>query len=77
MGRDQKVVKKSGRDEAMWVVIQMCMEEMLGISLYIDLYVKLTKTLCLSYCLLCFLFNKIVEEGGTETSWKWQGGGWG
>jgi hypothetical protein len=33
--------------------------------------------LCLSY-LLCFLFNKIGEEGGTGSAWKWGGGrGWG
>jgi hypothetical protein len=32
VGRDQKVVKKSGRDEPMWVTIHMCMEAMLGIS---------------------------------------------
>jgi hypothetical protein len=43
------------------------MEAMLGISLYSYLYLKLAKTLCLSYYLLCFLFNKIREEGGTGT----------
>jgi hypothetical protein len=26
--------------------------------------------LCLSYYLLCFLFNKIREEGGTDSAWK-------
>jgi hypothetical protein len=31
---DQEVVKRSGRDEPMWIVIHMCMEAMLGISLY-------------------------------------------
>jgi hypothetical protein len=37
----------------------MCMEAMLGISLYSCLYLKVAKTLCL-------LFNKIREqEGGT------------
>jgi hypothetical protein len=30
---DQEAVKRSGRDEPMWVVIHMCMEAMLGISL--------------------------------------------
>jgi hypothetical protein len=59
-------VKRFGRDEPMWVVIHMCMEAMLGISLYSYLYLKLAKMLCLSYYLLCFLFNKIGEqEGGT------------
>jgi hypothetical protein len=27
--------------------------------------------LCLSYYLLCLLFNKIREEGGTGSAWKW------
>jgi hypothetical protein len=31
---DWDVVKRSGRDESIWVVIHMCMEAMLGISLY-------------------------------------------
>jgi hypothetical protein len=26
--------------------------------------------ICLSYHLLCFLFNRIVEEGGTGSAWK-------
>jgi hypothetical protein len=49
----------------MWIAIHKCMEAMLGFSLYSYLYPKLTKTLCLSYYLLSFLFNKIGEEGGT------------
>jgi hypothetical protein len=36
-------VKRSGRDEPMWVVIHMCMEATLGISLYSYLYLKLAK----------------------------------
>jgi hypothetical protein len=62
MGSDQKVVKRSGRDESVWVVIHMCMEAMLGISVYSCPYLKLAKMLCLSYCCLCHLFNKIGEE---------------
>jgi hypothetical protein len=57
------VVKSSGRYKPMWVSIHKCMEAMPGISLYSYLYLKLAKTLCLYY-LLCFLFNKIREEGG-------------
>jgi hypothetical protein len=50
----------------MWVAIGKHMEAMLGISLYRYLYLKLAKTPCLSYYLLCFLFNRIREkEGGT------------
>jgi hypothetical protein len=40
---DQEVVKRSGRDEPIWVVIHLCMEAMLGISLYSFLYLKLGK----------------------------------
>jgi hypothetical protein len=59
-------VKRSGRNEPLQVVIiHMCMEVMLGISLYRYPYVKLAKTLCLSYYRLCLLFNKVGEEGRT------------
>jgi hypothetical protein len=47
--RDQELTKRSDRDEPMWVVIHMCMEATLGICLYSYLYLKLAKTLCLSY----------------------------
>jgi hypothetical protein len=54
----------------MWVAIHKYMEVTLGISLYSCLYPKLGKTLCLSYYLLCFLFNKIGEdEGRTGSAW--------
>jgi hypothetical protein len=55
----------------MWVAIRKCMEAMLRISLYSCLYLKLAKTLCLSFSILCFLFNKIGEEGRTGSAWKW------
>jgi hypothetical protein len=49
------------------------MEVMVGISLCNYLFLKLAKMLCLSYYLLCFLFNKIREEvGGTSSAWKWE-----
>jgi hypothetical protein len=35
---------------------------MLGISLYIYLYLKLAKNLCVCYYLLWYLVNKIGEE---------------
>jgi hypothetical protein len=41
----------------------MCMEASLGTFLYSYLYLKLAKTLCLSFCLLRFLLNKIGKEG--------------
>jgi hypothetical protein len=76
---DQEVVKRSGRDESIQVAIYMCMEAMLGISLYSYLHLKLAKTLCFSFYLICFFFNKIGEqEGGTgyahHPPWC---GGWG
>jgi hypothetical protein len=42
-------VKRSGRDEPVWVAIHKCMEATLRISLHRYLYLKLAKTLCLSY----------------------------
>jgi hypothetical protein len=42
---DQEVVKRSVRDELIWVSIHMCMEATLGISLYSYLYLKLGKML--------------------------------
>jgi hypothetical protein len=63
-------VKRSDRDEPMWVAIHKCIEAMPGISLYSYVYLKLAKMLCLSYYLLCFLFNKIGEEGRTGSTWK-------
>jgi hypothetical protein len=70
MRRGQEVVKRSGRDELMWVAIHKCMEAMLGISLYSYLYLKLAKLLCLYYC-LCFPFKKIREqEGGISSAWN-------
>jgi hypothetical protein len=59
---DSEVVKRSGRDEPMWVAIHKYMEAMLGISLYSYLCFKLAEC-CLSYYLLGFLFNKIREQG--------------
>jgi hypothetical protein len=49
----------SSQGEPVWVAIHIRMQAMLGISLYSYIYLKLAKTLCLSYYLLCFLFNKI------------------
>jgi hypothetical protein len=49
------------------------MEAMLGISLYSYPYLKLTKTLCLSYYCLCLVFNKTGEEGKPGSTWKQEG----
>jgi hypothetical protein len=69
-------VKRSGRDEPMWVVIHKCMETTQRISLYSYLYLKLAKTPCFSYYHLCFFFNKIGEqEGRIGSAWRWGEGG--
>jgi hypothetical protein len=70
MGRGPGIAKRSGRDEPMWVAIHKCMEATLGISLYSYLYLKLAKMACLSYYLLCFLFNVFGEEGRTDSALK-------
>jgi hypothetical protein len=45
------------------------METTQGISQYSYIHLKLAKTLCSSYYLLCFFFNKIGEqEGGTGSA---------
>jgi hypothetical protein len=41
---DKEVVKRSGRDEPIWVAIHMCMEAMLGIFPYSYPYLKLAKS---------------------------------
>jgi hypothetical protein len=70
-----EVVKRSGKDEPMWVTIHKSMEAMPGIPLYSYLYLKGTTTLCLCYYLLGYLFNKIGEqEGGIGSAWKREGG---
>jgi hypothetical protein len=37
---DRNLVKRSSRDESFWVEIHLCMEAMLGISLYNYSYLK-------------------------------------
>jgi hypothetical protein len=48
------VAKRFGRDEAIWVVINMCMEAMLRISLYSYFYLKLAKMLFFLLLLMSF-----------------------
>jgi hypothetical protein len=52
-------VKRSGRDEPMWVAIHMCMEAMLGISLYDYLYLKLGKML---FLIISCVFTSTISE---------------
>jgi hypothetical protein len=68
-------VKRSGRDEPMWVVIHMCMETTLGISVQLSLSQTSKNAMSLLY-LLCFLFNKIgKQEGQTDSAQNQEGGG--
>jgi type IV secretory pathway VirB3-like protein len=65
-------VKRSGRDEPMWVVIHMCMDAMLGIFLYSYLYLKLEKN-TMSF-LLYLMFstkseNKRMEQVLPRSIW--------
>jgi hypothetical protein len=62
------VVKRSGGDEPVWVAIHIFMGIKLGISPYKYLYLKLAKSLCFYYYLLCFHFNKIEEKEGRTGS---------
>jgi hypothetical protein len=68
-------VKRSGRDEPMWVLIHMCMEAMLVISLYRYPYLKLAKMLCL---IISYVFsstkleNKRAEQVGQVNGWPKQ-----
>jgi hypothetical protein len=66
----KEVMKRSGRDEPIQVLIYMCMEAMLGTSLYSYLYLKVAKTLCLFYHCFCLLLNKIRKKGKTGSAWK-------
>jgi hypothetical protein len=45
--------------------------------LYGYFYLKLAKSPCFSYCLLCFFFFKIGEQEGNRfcPKWHWWGGG--
>jgi hypothetical protein len=57
-------VKRSGRDEPIWVAIYMCMEAILGISLHSYPYLKLAKMLCLiiTYVLSSTKLEKRAEQ---------------
>jgi hypothetical protein len=69
---DQGGVKRIRKDEPIGVVIHICMDTTQGISLCSCLYLKLAKTSCFSFYLLCFFFYKIREqEGGTSSALRW------
>jgi hypothetical protein len=67
-------VKRSGRDEPMWVAIHMCMEATPGISLYSYLYLKLAKMMSfLLYLMLSLQHNWKTRGQNRFPPWK-QGG---
>jgi hypothetical protein len=59
-------VKRSGRDELIWVVIHICMVTTVGIYLYSYLYLKLAKTL--AYFLLSLTFS--IQQSWRTKGWK-------
>jgi hypothetical protein len=76
---DQEVMKRSGRDEPIWVVIHMCMETTQGISLNIYVYLKLQRLHVFLTIFYNFFFyknqrtrewNRFSKEAGME----WGGG---
>jgi hypothetical protein len=65
-------VKRSGRDEPVWVVIHMCREATLGISLYRYPYLKLAK----HYVFLILNgFSSTKSENKRAEQVLWKGGG--
>jgi hypothetical protein len=70
---DQEVVKRSGRDEPLWVITHMCMETMLVISLCNYLYLKLAKMLHLLSLMLSLQQNQ--RTGEQNRFWQEVGGG--
>jgi hypothetical protein len=66
-------VKRSGRDEPIWVVIHICILTTLGISLYSYFYLKLAKTMFFLLSLMFFSStkseNKRAEQVLPERGW--------
>jgi hypothetical protein len=67
-------VKKSGRDEPMWVAIHMCVEAMLGMSLYSYLYLRLAKMLVFLLSHIFSLQQNWRMRDGTDSAQKWGAG---
>jgi hypothetical protein len=63
-------VKRSGKDEPMWVAIHMCMEAPLEVSLYSYLYVKLEKSYTFITVFYIFSSTKSENKGRTRSAWK-------
>jgi hypothetical protein len=63
---DWGVVKKSGRDEPIWVVTYICLETTQGISLHSYLHLKLAKMSHFFLLFLCFFSSKKSENKRLE-----------
>jgi hypothetical protein len=61
---DWKVVKRSGRDESIWVVIHFCMEAMLGISLYSYPFLNYQK--CYVFLTIAYVYSSKKLEKRAE-----------
>jgi hypothetical protein len=68
-------VKRSGRDEPMWVVIHKCMETTQRISLYSYLYRKLAKTPFLKIIFYVFSSTKLENKRAEQVLPADVGGG--
>jgi hypothetical protein len=66
-------MKKTGRDEIMWVVIHICMETIQGISLYSYLYLKLVKNAMFFF--LSFMFFSATKSDNKRAEQDLLGGG--
>jgi hypothetical protein len=60
---DQEVVKRSGRDEPVWVVIHKCMEATLGLSLYSYLFQSSKNAISFLLSLMFSLQQNWIQEG--------------
>jgi hypothetical protein len=74
MGKELGGVKRTERDEPIGFVVQKYMETQ-GNSLCSYLYLKLAKTSCFSFHLLCFFFYKIRGQEGRRGSGMGVGNG--
>jgi hypothetical protein len=62
---DWEVVKRSGRDEPVWVVIHMCMEAMLGKSLCIAILISNWQKRCV-FLIAAYVFSSTKLEKRAE-----------
>jgi hypothetical protein len=69
-------VKRSGRDEPIWVVIHIYMETTQGIALCSYLYLKIAKMPCFSYYLVFFSSTKSENKRAEQVLLVGARGSW-